>query len=139
MNAHRLREEKTGLNLTVAQVVRDMTDIRIDEHKVTMEERLRNWMKLYVIKPLINLELEELRATYSEEIEMIKQQQSEDQELYKIEREKWIAQKTDIDNAFHIIRNKIKNKSAELPSISYEIIIYFKNFDIFKRFKFFLK
>ena len=87
MNEHRLRDEKDELKPTVAQAVRDMTHIRVEEQKTAMEERLQNWRNLYESKPPINQELEELKQKYSEEVETIKQQQLEDKESYEKEKE----------------------------------------------------
>ena len=42
MNEHRLKDEKDELKPTVAQAVRDMTHIRVEEQKIAMEERLQN-------------------------------------------------------------------------------------------------
>ena len=72
MNEHRLRDENDELKPTVAQAVRDMTHIRVEEQKTAMEERLQNWRNLYESKPPISQELEELKQKYSEEVEIIK-------------------------------------------------------------------
>ena len=121
MNKHRLRDENDELKPTVSQAVRDMTHIRVEEQKTAMEERLQNWRDLYESKPPINQELEELKQKYSEEVEMIKKQQLEDKESYEKEKEEWLAQRTEIEQELNNFKNKIKEKPAELPSISYDI------------------
>ena len=121
MNEHRLRDEKDELKPTVAQAVRDMTHIRVEEQKTAMEERLQNWRNLYESKPPINQELEELKQKYSEEVEMIKQQQLEDKESYEKEKEEWLAQRIEIEQELNNFKNKLNEKKAELPSISYDI------------------
>ena len=122
MNEHRLRDEINELKPTVAQAVRDMTNINIEEQKT--EERLQNWRNLYESKPPINQELEELKQKYSEEVEMIKQQQLEDKESYEKEKEEWLAQRAEIEQDLNSIKNKLNDKKAELPSISYDIRKY---------------
>ena len=121
MNEHRLRDEINELKPTVAQAVRDMTHIRVEEQKTEMKERLQNWRNLYESKPPINQELEELKQKYFEEIEMIKQQQLEDKESYEKEKEEWLAQRAEIEQELNNLKNKLNDKKAELPSISYDI------------------
>ena len=121
MNEHRLRDEKDELKPTVAQAVRDMTHINIEEQKIEMEERLQNWRNLYEDSSPINQELEELKQKYSEEVEMIKQQQLEDKKSYEKEKEEWLAQRIEIEQELNNFKNKIKEKPTELPSISYDI------------------
>ena len=121
MNEHRLRDENDELKLTVAQAVRDMTHIRVEEQKTAMEERLQNWRNLYESKPPINQELEELKQKYSEEIEIIKRQQFEDKKSYEEEKELLLAQRTEIEQELNNFKNKLKDKKTELPSISYDI------------------
>ena len=121
MNEHRLRDEKDELKPTVAQAVRDMTHIIIEEQKTAMEERLQNWRNLYEDSSPINQELEELKQKYSEEIEIIKQQQLEDKESYEKEKEEWLAQRTEIEQDLNNFKNKFNEKKAELPSIPYDI------------------
>ena len=121
MNEHRLRDEKDELKPTVAQAVRDMTHIIIEEQKTAMEERLQNWRDLYESIPPINQELEELKQKHSEEIEIIKQQQLEDKESYEKEKEEWLAQRTEIEQDLNNFKNKFNEKKAELPSIPYDI------------------
>ena len=121
MNEHRLRDENNELKPTVAQAVRDMTHIRVEEQKTAMEERLQNWRNLYESIPPINQELEELKQKHSEEIEIIKQQQLEDKESYEKEKEEWLAQRAEIEQELNNFKNNLKNKATELPSISYDI------------------
>ena len=131
MNEHRLRDEINELKPTVAQAVRDMTHIRVEEQKTEMKERLQNWRNLYESKPPINQELEELKQKYFEEIEMIKQQQLEDKESYEKEKEEWLAQRAEIEQELNNLKNKLNDKKAELPSISYDIRKnYFYNFKL---------
>ena len=122
MNEHRLRDEKDELKPTVAQAVRDMTHIRVEEQKIAMEERLQNWRNLYESKSPINQELEELKQKYSEEVEMIKKQQLEDKKSYEKEKEEWLAQRVEIEQELNNFKNKLNDKKGELPSISYDII-----------------
>ena len=131
MNEHRLRDEKDELKPTVAQTVRDMTHIRVEEQKTSMEERLQNWRNLYECKPSINHELEELKQKYSEDVEMIIQQQLEDKESYEKEKEEWLAQRIEIEQELNNFKNKLNDKKSEIPSISYDIrkfyLINFRN------------
>ena len=121
MNEHRLRDENDELKPILAQAVRDMTHIRVEEQKTAMEERLQNWRNLYESKPPINQELEELKQKYSEEIEIIKRQQLEDKKSYEEEKELLLAQIIEVEQELNNFKNKIKEKPAEFPSISYDI------------------
>ena len=121
MNEHRLRDENDERKPTVAQAVRDMTEIGVEEQKTAMEERLQNWRNLYESKSPINQELEELKQKYSEEVEMIKQQQLEDKESYEKEKEEWLAQRIKIEQDLNNFKNKLNDKKIEPPSISYDI------------------
>ena len=121
MNEHRLRDENDELKPTVAQAVRDMAEIGVEEQKTTIEETLQNWRNLYEYKPPISQELENIKQKYSEEVEMIKKQQLEDKESYEKEKEEWLAQQTEIEQDLDNFKNKFNEKKAELPSISYDI------------------
>ena len=121
MNEHRLRDENDELKPTVAQAVRDMTEIGVEEQKTAIEETLQNWRNLYEYKPPISQELENIKQKYSEEVEMIKQQQLEDKESYEKEKEEWLAQRIEIEQELNNFKNKLNDKKTELPSISYDI------------------
>ena len=121
MNEHRLRDENDELKPTVAQAVRDMAEIGVEEQKTTIEETLQNWRNLYEYKPPISQELENIKQKYSEEVEMIKKQQLEDKESYEKEKEEWLAQRIEIEQELNSFKNKFNEKKAELPSISYDI------------------
>ena len=121
MNEHRLRDENDELKPTLAQAVRDMTHIRVEEQKTAMEERLQNWRNLYESRPPINQELEKLKQKYSEDVETIKKQQLEDKKSYEEEKELLLAQIIEVEQELNNFKNKIKEKPAELPSISYDI------------------
>ena len=80
---------------------------------------------MYESKSPINQEIEELKQKYSEEVEMIKQQQLEDKESYEKEKEEWFAQRAEIEQELNNFKSKLNYEKAELPSISYDIRIFY--------------
>ena len=121
MNEHRFKETKNDLNMTVAQVVRDMAEIRIDEEKASAKERIKNWRDLYESKPTLNNEFEEFKKTYFEEIEQIKQKQLSDKEAYEKEKEDLLAQRVEIEQELNTLKNQSNEISAVPHSISYDV------------------
>ena len=119
MRKHRLRENKTDYNLMVNNVPKIKTDIKVEEQKETIEEQLSELISINDSNSAINQDIEELKKKYSEEIEKIKQQQLEEKESYEIEKQKWLAQRVEIEQELNSFKSKANDKNDEPPCISY--------------------
>ena len=121
MNEYRLRDENDNLDLTVTQVVKDMAEIRAEEHKLVIKERLSNWKNLIESKPSINKECKDSKVIPTEDIMIIKQQQIENMKSYERLKEELNAFKTDVDHRLNKAINQTEIIPKEIHSISYDV------------------
>ena len=121
MNENRLQDEKKELNLTVTQIVNDMTEIRLDEEKTAIKERVQNWRDLFEPKSSTSIEIEKLKMTHLNELKSIKKQQLADKELYEKEKEDLLAQRIEIEQELNTLKNQPKENSEVSQSISYDV------------------
>ena len=117
----RFNDNKTDLGLSVTQVVKDMTEIRVYDERTAIRERIQNWKNIYEPPSSLKTEFEEFKKNHLNEIENIKQQLVNEKETYEKEKEEWIAQRTEIEQELNSIKIQQENKLAELQSISYDV------------------
>ena len=117
----RFNDNKTDLDLSVTQVVKDMTEIRVYDERSAIRERIQNWRNIYEPPSSLKAEFEEFKKNHLDEIENIKQQLVNEKETYEKEKEEWIAQRTEIEQELNSIKIQQENKLTELQSISYDV------------------
>ena len=137
MNEYRLRDENDNFDLTVTQVVKDMAEIRAEEHKLKIKEGLSSLKNLIESIPSINKECKDSKVILTEEIKTMKQQQIENMKSYERLKDELNAFKTEVDHRLNKAIHQTEIIPKEIHSISYDVgsllfVIYFLKYSNIK-------
>ena len=123
----KINDDKPPIN----QVLKDLTDLRVEEEKNSIKESISNWLNKFESKSSIDLELEETKRKFSEDINEIRRLKEEEKKSYDNDREEWLAKRTEIEEELQDIKIKLKEYSERFGCISYEGIN--RNYFILKK------
>ena len=100
--------------------IEDMTNIRVERENLSIRERFQNSDNLFIKKPSINIEFEEFKRIYSEEIKAIKQELIDVKTTYEREKEEWQAKREEIEQELNMIEYQPSYKATAPHTITYD-------------------
>ena len=114
----------------VTQIVWDLAEVRAEEEKAMLRDKYFKWRHQFEPKPLINLELEELKQQHLAEIDEVKRKGDQDIEALQIENEKLLAQVVEVEQELNELKNQQKDGIDGIdgiPKISYNALLIKNN------------
>ena len=114
------RVEKKEL---VTQIVWDLAEVGAEEEKVMLRDKYQKWRHQFEQKPLINLELEELKQKHLAEIDEIRRKGEQDIEALQTENEKLLAQVVEVEQTLNKLKIQPKDSIDGTSEISYDALL----------------
>ena len=107
----------------VTQIVWDLAEVRAEEEKVILRDKYQKWRHQFELKPLINLELEELKQKHLAIIDEIKRKREQDIDALQTENEKLLAQVVEVEQALNELKIQQKDSIDGTSEISYNALL----------------
>ena len=105
------------------QIVWDLAEVRAEDEKVILRDKCQNWGTQFHSTSLVNLELEELKQQYLDEINEVKIKGEQAIEALQTENKKLLAQIVEAEQELNEPKNQPKDWIDGISEISYNALL----------------
>ena len=119
----RFRDADKDKELLICKTVRLISELKTEEEKIMIRNRLDKISHLLIPEPAINKELEDFKLKYNEEINELKSKHMEDETKYEKERENLLNQRIEIEQELQKLKDQYEEECKKPKLISYEVNI----------------
>ena len=117
----RFRDINKDNELLICKTVRVISELKTEEEKIMIRNRLDKISHLLVPEPAVNKELEDFKLKHYEEIKELKVRHREDEDIYKKEKEDLLNQRIEIEQELQILKDQYIERNEDKKLISYDI------------------
>ena len=127
----RFREVDKDNELLISKTIRVISELKTEEEKLMIRNRMSKIRHLLVPEPAINKELEDFKLKHNEEINELKNKCKEDEAKYEKEKEDLLNQRIEIEQELQKLKDQYIEKNKDPMLISYEVKLnfYYKQID----------
>ena len=124
MNKHRQRGRMNANNLLINNIIKDADKMKTEDEKAIIFERFQKLKELLEVKPGVNIELQEFKRNYYEDIKKIEKMKGEENKL-KLQKEidELLVQKVEIELEIKRIEEKQKSHDTQDEPGAYEWVL----------------
>ena len=101
----RFKDADKDNELLICKTVRLISELKTEEEKIMIRNRLDKISHLLIPEPAINKELEDFKLKYDEEINELKSKHMEDETKYEKERENLLNQRIEIEQELQKLKD----------------------------------
>ena len=117
----RFRDAKKDNELLICKTVRVISDLKTEEEKIMIRNRLDKISHLLIPEPAANKELEDFKLKHDEEINELKSKYMEDKAKYEKEKEDLLNQRIEIEQELQKLKDQYTEPNEDTKLISYEL------------------
>ena len=127
----RFRDANKDNDLLICKTVRVISELKTEEEKIMIRNRLDKISHLLVPEPAVNKELEDFKLKHDEEINELKSKHMEDEAKYEKEKEDLMNQRIEIEQELKNLNDQYTVPNEDKKLISYEVNLnfYYKQID----------
>ena len=127
----RFRDVNKDNELLISKTVRVISELKTEEEKLMIRNRMSKISHLLVPEPAVNKELEDFKLKHDEEINELKIKHMEDEAKYEKEKEDLINQRIEIEQELKKLNDQYTVPNEDKKLISYEVNLnfYYKQID----------
>ena len=127
----RFRDANKDNELIISKTVRVISELKTEEEKIMIRNRLDKISHLLVPEPAANKELEDFKIKHDEEINELKSKHMEDEAKYEKEKEDLMNQRIEIEQELQKLKDQYIEQNKDPMLISYEVNLnfYYKQID----------
>ena len=118
----RFREVNKDNELLISKTVRVISELKTEEEKLMIRNRMSKINHLLIPEPAINKELEDFKLKHDEEINQLKNKHMEDKAKYEKENEDLMNQRIEIEQELQKLKDQYAEQNEDTKLISYELI-----------------
>ena len=122
----RFRDANKENELLISKTVRVISELKTEEEKLMIRNRLDKISHLLVPEPAFNKELEDFKLKHDEEINELKNKHKEDEAKYEKEKEDLLNQRIEIEQELLILKDQYTEPNEDKKLISYEVNLKLK-------------
>ena len=117
----RFRDADNDNELLICRIVKVISELKTEEEKTIVRNRLDKISHLLVPEPAINRELEDFKLKHDEEINELKRKHMEVEVKYEKEKEDLLNQRIEIEQELQKLKDQYIEQNGETKLISYEV------------------
>ena len=117
----RFRDAEKDNDLLICKTVRVISELKTEEEKTMIRNRLDKISHLLVPEPAANKELEDFKLKHDEEIKELKRMHLEDEAKYEKEKEDLLNQRIEIEQELQKLNDQYTVPNEDKKLISYEV------------------
>ena len=121
----RFRDANKDSELLICKTVRVISELKTEEEKTIIRNRLNKISYLLVPEPAVNKELEDFKLKHDEEINELKNKHKEDEAKYEKEKEDLMNQRIEIEQELQKLKDQYTEPNVDTKLISYELNLNF--------------
>ena len=122
----RFREVNKDNKLLISKTVRVISELKSEEEKLMIRNRMSKINHLLIPEPAVNKELEDFKLKHDEEINELKNKHKEDEAKYEKEKEDLMNQRIEIEQELKKLNDQYTVPNEDKKLISYEVNLKFK-------------
>ena len=122
----RFRDTDKDKELLICKTVRIISELKTEEEKLMIRNRMSKISHLLVPEPAINKELEDFKLKHDEEINELKNKHKEDEAKYEKEKGDLLNQRIEIEQELQKLKDQYIEQSKDPMLISYEVNLKLK-------------
>ena len=122
----RFRDANKDNELLISKTVRVISELKTEEEKIMIRNRLDKISHLLVPEPAANKELEDFKLKHDEEINELKNKHKEDEAKYENEKEDLMNQRIEIEQELQKLKDQYIEQNKDPMLISYEVNLKLK-------------
>ena len=117
----RFRDASKDNELLICKTVRVISELKTEEEKTMIRNRLDKISHLFVPESAVNKELEDFKLKHDEEINELKNKHIEDKTKYEKEKEDLLNQRIEIEHELQKLKDQYTVPNEDTKLISYEV------------------
>ena len=117
----RFKDADKDNELLICKTVRLISELKTEEEKTMIRNRLDKISHLLVSEPVVNKELEDFKLKHYKEINELKNKHMEDDARYEIEKEDLMNQRIEIEQELQKLKDEYEEEIKDTKLISYEV------------------
>ena len=117
----RFKDADKDNELLICKTVRLISELKTEEEKTMIRNRLDKIRHLLVSEPVVNKELEDFKLKHYKEINELKNKHMEDDARYEIEKEDLMNQRIEIEQELQKLKDEYEEEIKDTKLISYEV------------------
>ena len=121
----RFRDANKDNELLICKTVRVISELKTEEEKIMVRNRISKISHLLVPEPAVNKELEDFKLKHDEEINELKSKHMEDEAKYEKEKEDLMNQRIEIEQELQKLKDQYTEPNEDTKLISYELNLNF--------------
>ena len=121
----RFRDANKDNELLICKTVRVISELKTEEEKLMIRNRLDKISHLLIPEPAANKELEDFKLKHDEEINKLKSKHMEDEAKYEKEKEDFLNQRIEIEQELQKLKDQYIEQNKDPMLISYEVNLKF--------------
>ena len=121
----RFRDADKDNELLICKTVRLISELKTEEEKLMIKNRVNRISHLFVPEPAVNKELEDFKLKHDEEINELKNKHREDEARYEKEKENLQNQRIEIEQELQKLKDQYEEECKDTKLISYEVKLKF--------------
>ena len=122
----RFRDAVKDNELLISKTVRVISELKTEEEKIMIRNRMSKISHLLVPEPAANKELEDFKLKHNEEINELKSKLMEDEAKYEKEKEDLMNQRIEIEQELKNLNDQYTEPNEDKKLISYEVNLKLK-------------
>ena len=122
----RFKDAVKDNQLLINKTVRLISELKTEEEKTMIRNRLDKISHLLVPEPAVNKELEDFKLKHDEEINELKRKDMEDKAKYEKEKEDLLNQRIEIEQELQKLKDQYIEQNKDPMLISYEVNLKLK-------------
>ena len=121
----RFRDANKDNELLICKTVRVISELKTEEEKSMIRNRLDKISHLLAPEPAVNKEFEDFKLKHDEEINELKSKHMEDEAKYEKEKEDLLNQRIEIEQELQKLKGQYSEQYEDTKLISYELNLNF--------------
>ena len=117
----RFRDANKDNELLICKTVRVISELKTEEEKSMIRNRLDKISHLLAPEPAVNKEFEDFKLKHDEEINELKSKHMEDEAKYEKEKEDLLNQRIEIEQELQTLKDQYLEQYEDTKLISYEL------------------
>ena len=122
----RFRDTEKDNELLISKTVRVISELKTEEEKLMIRNKMSKISHLLVPEPAANKELEDFKLKHDEEINELKNKHKEDEAKYEKEKEDLMNQRIEIEQELQTLKDQYTEPNEDKKLISYEVNLKLK-------------
>ena len=122
----RFRDADKDNELLISKTVRVISELKTEEEKTMIRNRMSKISHLLVPEPAFNKELEDFKLKHDEEINELKSKHRVDEAKYEREKEDLLNQRIEIEQELQKLKDQYIEQNKDPMLISYEVNLKLK-------------